>query len=244
MKKTCHCGTDKEVKDINCDEGSICCDCDKLGADRDTVKKGLDGWLTALEVEKTTYDNLDASKAINNWFVEMPAVLKDEDTSGNDHPAEVSPPSLMGQSEKLENGVLPADKQDKPIKRIQFSGGGNTMSMALEKVHEYEFTSLSCWDGCNVESETSIQGPGLVESDLKAFGAGMDLSFKLRDINIHVVHESTHADSQVDETAISFTLGDEDIDDEFVVDLYYDDHYGTVIFKTVGKFTLVPFIFC
>lgn len=54
------------------------------------------------------------------------------------------------------------------------------------------------------------------------------------DFSLHVSHETSYGKSEEDSTSISVSLGDPDIGDEFVVDLYYDKTYGTFIFDTVA----------
>ena len=41
-------------------------------------------------------------------------------------------------------------------------------------------------------------------------------------------------------TSVSFSLGDDDPQDEFIIDLYYDNKYGGVIFNTVGGRSKCP----
>ena len=229
LNETCLCYNITEVKD-----DPECNNCDTILQNLDTAKKGLEGWMTALGVENTTYNNLDPSKAINNWFVQF---------GENEQTADLAPQSLMEKGEKLKNDILPADKEDTPIKRIQFSGGGNMLSMELAKGHEYEFTELGCWEGCNNESEVTFGSPGIDEGGVRVFGVGTELRFRPAEATYHVLHESTISTTNSDETTISFSLGDEDIDDEFVVDLYYDDVYGSIIFKTVSIVGIVDKIF-
>lgn len=49
-----------------------------------------------------------------------------------------------------------------------------------------------------------------------------------------ITHEAFVTDSEAEGTSVSFSLSDPDIDDEFVVDVYYDEYYGTFIFNTVA----------
>ena len=43
--------------------------------------------------------------------------------------------------------------------RIQFSGGGSsTLSMTMNKEKAWNKVELSCWEGCNVESESNVKG--------------------------------------------------------------------------------------
>ncbi len=134
-------------------------------------------------------------------------------------------------------------EREKPIKtahRIQFSGGGNLFSMTMSKEKVWDQVGLSCWDGCFDEHENNIVGPGLDEVTFKVFGAGLETQFLPLEFNIHVLHESTKETSQTESTSIGFVLGDDDPQDEFVVDLFYDDKYGTIIFNTVAGQSKCP----
>lgn len=52
---------------------------------------------------------------------------------------------------------------------------------------------------------------------------------------IYIVdHQAEKTDEENEETQVSFTFGDSDLDDEFVVDIYFDEIYGTFIFNTVA----------
>ena len=145
----------------------------------------------------------------------------------------LAPPSLIDNKEALENELV--DKvADKPVKQIQFSGGSNTFSMTMNKEKVWNVVHLSFWEGCNNEVESNIQGPGLSSSVFTLSGFGVGLEANLLDLNVHVVHQSTKGETDTTDTSIGFVLGDEDPQDEFVVDLFYDDKYGTVIFNTVA----------
>ena len=56
----------------------------------------------------------------------------------------------------------------------------------------------------------------------------------------HVTHESIKETTNSQSTSIGFTLGDNDPGDEFVVDLYYDEKFGTIIFNTIGGRSKCP----
>ena len=60
------------------------------------------------------------------------------------------------------------------------------------------------------------------------------MTFVPAEIAVSVVHESTVGDTEEESTSVSVNLGDPDIGDEFVVDIYFDEIYGTFIFHTVA----------
>jgi len=51
---------------------------------------------------------------------------------------------------------------------------------------------------------------------------------------VEIEHSTTITNSDEESTSVSLSLGDPDIYDEFVVDIYYDNTYGTFIFNTVA----------
>jgi len=154
-----------------------------------------------------------------------------------DQTSGLEPPSLH--KESLGNEFAD-DVGNKPVKRIQFSGGGNLFSMTLDKEKVWDEVGLSSWRGRNYENDIQIKGPGLKSSVFTVFGYGIGLEATLLDLNVNVVHQSTKGETNTAETSIGFVLGDEDPQDEFVVDLFYDDKFGTVIFKTVGGQSKCP----
>ena len=112
--------------------------------------------------------------------------------------------------------------------------------------------------GCNFEIEPEI-ALGDTEFEGKAFGNGVkgqlgagklfmiqiqkatnmvfvkvsDFIFQI-DFSLNISHETSYGITEEDSTSVSVSLGDPDIGDEFVIDLYFDKTYGTFIFDTVG----------
>ena len=107
------------------------------------------------------------------------------------------------------------------------------MGTILIALHSYKYTHICV-------SFVSIHALGLTKSGIKVFGVGLKMSLLPLQLNIHVTHESTKETSDKESTSIGFILGDGDAGDEFVLDLYYDSLYGSIIFQTVGKFTIIP----
>ena len=117
--------------------------------------------------------------------------------------ADLEPPSLP--KESLEN-EFEFDVPNKQVKRIQFSGGGNMFSITMAKEKVLNEVGLSCWEGCNRESNTNIEGPGLVSSQIGVFGINVAAEASLLDLNMHVLHESTKDIAETESTSISLFL--------------------------------------
>jgi len=244
QQENCECtvsDTDKVCKYTEADGTEKTTTCLEIMNEIESVKAGIAGWDTALKVENDTLESntKDASKSINNWFTEYG--VKDMYTGNNmqitDQASGLEPPFLP--KESLGNEFAD-DVANEPVKRIQFSGGGNLFSMTMNKEKVWDEVGLSCWEGCNVESETNIKGPGSLNTENYIFGFGTGLNVDLLDLNIHVLHQSTKRKADTTATSIGFVLGDNDPQDEFVVDLFYDEKYGTVIFKTVAGQSKCP----
>ncbi len=249
QKSDCECTDDnpnKACKYYEADDTQKTTTCDEIDIDIEFLQAGLDGWNTTLKEEKDSFDLLtsDTSKSINNWFNEFGAKdmynlsysvgLNGDQTSG------LAPPSLTNNAEALDNELLDGRDDDGPVKRIQFSGGGNTFSMTMSKEKLWNQVKLACWDGCNFEADNNVKGPGKENLEAVGVGIGVGFNFNLAQIHTHISHKSTVGETGTAKTSISFVLGDSDRTDEFVVDLYYDDKYGTVIFKTVGGQSRCP----
>mmetsp|Transcript_21609 Transcript_21609/g.27877 ORF Transcript_21609/g.27877 Transcript_21609/m.27877 type:complete len:1916 (+) Transcript_21609:457-6204(+) len=246
QKDGCDCtddDLDKVCKYFEADGNEKSTTCLEITNEIESLQAGIDGWIAALKTEE---DNLelstnDPSKSINNWFTEFGSkdMHSDESVLITDHDSSLAPPSLMDDKVALENEIVEKVK-DEPVKRIQFSGGGNTISMTMSKEKVFNEVGLSNWGGANVDSDTSIEGPGLDSLVALSFGQGFELDPNLFNLNVHMTHESTKEETDTEQTSIGFVLGDNDEQDEFVVDLFYDDQYGTVIFKTVAGQSKCP----
>ncbi|GFH43554.1 hypothetical protein CTEN210_00027 [Chaetoceros tenuissimus] len=86
--------------------------------------------------------------------------------------------------------------------------------------------------GCNFEIKSEA-APADLDLSTTIFGVGVEAGF-FGDFQAVITHEATRTDDESEETSVSFELSDPDIDDEFVVDIYYDEFYGTFIFNTVA----------
>jgi len=184
------------------------------------------------------------NNSIVNWFEEVGTQLMtdENDLNINDQSSAIAPQTLLLSAEEIEN--QPEKRNDdtnlEEVKRIQFSGGGSTFSMMLSKEKVWDKVGLSCWDGCNEDYENTIEGPGLDNLKGTVKGVGVVTDIKLLTAKIHVTHESTDESTDTESTSIRFTLGDDEPGDEFVVDLYYDEKFGTIIFDTIAGRSKCP----
>ena len=74
----------------------------------------------------------------------------------------------------------------------------------------------------------------------EVFGAGMRGSVSPLDLTISRSHTSSSGTDTASTTEVSFTLGDNDAGDEFVVDTFYDARYKSIIFDTVAGRSKCP----
>ena len=208
-------------------------------------------WNKALEHDNNLV--LKPENSIINWFEETDALEHDKydeefgklkSDAASLSSSALAPPVLASKSEWASSHLPDKDEdKEKPIetaKRIQFSGGGNIFSMNMQQEKVLNEVGLACWHGCNSDSNSEINPPGLTDLTLKMFGMGPQIAIIPLDLNIHVSHDSTKGGSATESTAMEFVLGDGDKGDEFVVDLYYDDKYGTVLFNTTGGQSKCP----
>lgn len=157
------------------------------------------------------------NQSINNWFSPENEHLQKSEVSPSVQNSGLSPNTLLRNEEILNNEIISLDSgSDEPIKRLQFSGGGNLFSMTLHEQKVLSNVELSCWHGCNNKTDETLKLEPLVAA--KAFGLGSEVDLTLMDLNIHVSHMSTVEESNNEVTSIGFTLGDDDPQDEFVVD--------------------------
>ena len=226
----------------NCTEKEIMCSfggkeemCSKLDQQVSYLNKAIIDWNEYLQPKEDFGDN-----TIVNWFDEVGSkIMKDKnDVDITDHSSALAPPTLLSGAESVEDTEKKTKLEE--IKRIQFSGGGSTFSMTLSKEKIWDKVVLSCWEGCNKEYDNTIEGPGLDHLEVLFMGIGPMTKFNILNLKTHVIHESTKDDTDAESTSIGFTLGDDDPGDEFVVDLYYDEKFGTVIFNSIAGRSKCP----
>ena len=233
----CNCiGKDKNFK---CNNGTDKASCGSLTEQKHFLGNAIKEWEEYLLPKENFKKN-----SIVNWFKEIGSeLLKDKnDLEMNKHSSALALPELL-------SNAIPVEKHPEggndntnleEVKRIQFAGGGSTFSMTLSKDKMRNDVGLSNWNGASHEYETTLEGPGFDDLILKVFGIGGKMNLELLNLNIHVMHESTIENTEEKSTSIGFTLGDDDPGDEFVVDLYYDEKFGTVIFDTVAGRSKCP----
>ena len=139
---------------------------------------------------------------------------------------------------------------------------GTSLVKQLGKVMKFAMSSApmligSYIAGCDYKTESEAE-PAELEYSLSAFGIGVEAGFSggkfwnlinvymsiiaisetyliaRKDFQVVVEHESVKTDKEEESTSVSVTFTDADFDDEFVVDMYYDEVYGTFIFNTVS----------
>ncbi|CAB9518222.1 Cupin superfamily protein [Seminavis robusta] len=157
------------------------------------------------------------------------------------HWAKVTPEALTDRAITVQNapyikpGSQSGKKDLKETNRLQFSGGGGTMEFTMGHAGITEISQLN--PALNNEESTfggtlsfdMSGGPGIM------IGGGFELT--------HVTTRSqvfTETDGEEKETTVSFVLGDEDKDDDFVLDIFVDPKFGTFIFRTVAGTTSAP----
>lgn len=228
------------------------------------LETGISGWEVALAVERNTKNK---AVTINEWFEEVGKNdftnidhLKDEmEEPWNNGSSGLAPNTLKSSKLKKIPGYNPKGEDEKnPINRIQFSGGGNTFSMTMSKEKMSSSSKLVCWDKMNSDYKCKENREDGRENDYKddnkhweyagfneigfaKLGIGVEGRLNLASFDRHWTHETTLEDSDSDDTSISFVLGDADAGDEFVVDLFFDEKYGTVIFNTVAGQSRCPY---
>lgn len=239
MRTDCNCT--KQDPDLMCPFGNNEeASCGALDQQVASLNNATKEW-TEYMLPKDDY----RSNTIVNWFEKVGLeLMKDEnDLKIDDHPAALAPPTLLSGAKEVENMPKKPNEEDTKldeIKRIQFSGGGSTFSMILSKEKMWDDVGLSCWHGCNTENEITVKAPGLDYSKVLGVGVGPKTELSILNLKTHVIHESTKEKTDTESTSIGFTLGDNDPGDEFVVDLYYDEKFGTVIFHSVAGRSKCP----
>jgi hypothetical protein len=117
-------------------------------------------------------------------------------------------------------------------------GGGTKYQMELKKIREDSKTG--CVYGCEVKSTTEIKLPSLEETKFKVFGVGVSLKIVPIQFKVEYTHNWKKSMKNTKETKVSFVLGDENPGDEFVVDVFYDTKYGSVVFDTIAGRSKCP----
>jgi hypothetical protein len=214
----------------------------KMKKEINVLKDGISGWDQALAIEDATLKELNAKKSILHWFDIAPDQSQlHEELKINDHSSSLASPSLIEKAEELENKAI-SEKVGKPKEsyRLQFSGGGNTVEIQMKSEQVSNHLKNSCWNECNVHKETKIGLPSVTDFKALAFENGIGMDIDSGESTINVVHTSTKSTQHTESTTVGFVLGDADPQDEFVIDIYTDETYGSLIFDTVGGQSKCP----
>ena len=85
-------------------------------------------------------------------------------------------------------------------------------------------------------NQTSFSGRNKIQS----FGVGVSLKIVPIQFKVEYTHNWKKSMKNTKETKVSFVLGDENPGDEFVVDVFYDTKYGSVVFDTIAGRSKCP----
>ena len=185
----------------------------------DVLKKGLDGWNYILKQEEILSA---ASMTADHRFSGMTPII---------------PESLQSNAVLLKQSPVTKTNKLNVTNRIQFSGGGNVMSMTLSS--ERDKTTTTNGEKPSVYNHLTIEGP-TIETGVNVAGIGVQAHISPFIFANNYEYINDHSETSHTSTSISFQLGDDDPQDEFVIDLYYDNKYGGVVFDTVGGRSKCP----
>jgi len=199
-----------------------------------TLQNGLDGWNKIFDMENTM--SLNLSSTVKDWGCMSSSSYDDglclttpvipSHLSSNAILLTTVPPSFNASDALLEN-----------INRIQFSGGGNKMSMKLSL--ETAISTTKDKPVSNFFHDLVVEGPTIKFMGNEA-GNGLEGFVMPLKLSYHHEYKNELTDESTISSSISFELGDEDAQDEFIVELYVDNQFGGIIFKTVGGRSKCP----
>ena len=126
--------------------------------------------------------------------------------------------------------------------RIQFSGGGNILSLTFED--EDVDRIMSKWDNGNDRYMYDGDGNDYYENADRKYYAGLmeeaQLNYKYgvflegyQTGGASITHRTSISSEQIKGSSISVEFGDADVGDEFLVDIFLDPMYNTLVFRTV-----------
>jgi len=206
----------------------------KLKADH--LNSALNDWNTILLNEQQKYDS-----AINFDSTSWSNVLKSSSSSLISVSTPLIPQDLQKNAILLDSWKGNTNKVDgqqigdwTSLSRIQFSGGSSMITETLS--HEYTYQTLTT--GNDIEGDFTIHPGALTtETGLPFFDAIIDFD---PTVTWSFLHYDDRTDMNTQHTDISFSLGDPDSNNEFVIDLFIDDKYGGLIFKTTSGRSSCP----
>ena len=91
----------------------------------------------------------------------------------------------------------------------------------------------------NIDSTTHLSAG---EMNIGAFAPATGVDIFIAPFELTVEHSQTHTKTKSDEeeTQVTVVLGDDDVGDEFVVDMYADPRYRSLVFDTVAGRSKCP----
>ncbi|CAB9521505.1 Cupin superfamily protein [Seminavis robusta] len=205
-------------------------------------------WFDKWAAKKDKIFDVDPPPMTGNFFVDFVNMAEYNHLNAmkpaiepGAHWAKLTPETLTERAITVQNapyvkpGSQSGKKDLKETNRLQFSGGGGTMEFTMGHTGITELSQLNPGE----DNEESTFG-GTLSFDMSGgpgimIGGGFELT--------HVTTRSqvfTDTDGEERETTVSFILGDEDKDDDFVLDIFVDPKFGTFIFRTVAGTTSAP----
>ncbi|CAB9525330.1 Cupin superfamily protein [Seminavis robusta] len=211
------------------------------------LEDALTGWEQTMAEynstnEKASKNTLDI--AGREWFTKWASTkdMMEKEPTITDHRSNLAPEVLTDRTEAFDFDYIKqaklasTDKADlKETNRIQFSGGGGTMEFVVDHAGASELMRLDKTQKNGAEADTATLEGEMEISAGASFGVAIGGGF---------TYESSTSGTVTDEsgrqTTVSFLLGDEQANDEFVVDIYVDPTFGTFVFHTVSGRSRAP----
>ncbi|CAK9105214.1 Hypothetical protein SCF082_LOCUS49043 [Durusdinium trenchii] len=222
---------------------------DELTRQIQVTEAAIAGWNVALaEYEETNRKARDGELQevrTLDWFKTVDKDEKEPIPDEHWDAIAVSKP-LAKRSKKLDLPWTPQDEsQDgaednleelSKINRIMFDGGGGLFEFKMHHHKVEEHVSKMGSPLGNADAAQKIHSVG--DITVKSF-AGFVLN-AAGGVQRHTHAEHRRTDTHEGSTSISFALGDRDIGDEFVVDVFLDPKYGTFVFDLNSGQTKCP----
>ena len=204
------------------------------------LEDALKGWTKTMEAYNTTNDAARVgtlTKVAKDWFKIDKGGKEGWEPEITSQWANLAPLTLAKKAKRLDLNYV--DKSANGVdtisdtNRIQFSGGGGTMEVAMTQGSGKEENRLQY----GLSSTDGVSFGGELEASVGAWKQTFEAEFSISYSNSDSRHETNGVGR---ETSVSFVLGDEQEDDDFVFDVYVDERYGTFVFNTVAGRSSCP----
>jgi hypothetical protein len=232
----------QELQDESEKPGKTNAELEDISVKKTTLTDALKGWNDAISDYEITNDEAREKTlkiAPADWFGQY-AAIQDH---GVNEPipkavwSSLAPERLVKRAEALPydyvNRAGLGDKEAlKVTNRIQFSGGGSTMTFSMDHEQIEEAMQLDP-DAAPIDNSLGRAEVG-IESD-NSFLALLGVDIEAHgETHVDTSHSKMRTDTGESQTVISFTLGDGDREDEFVTDVYIDPKHGTFVFPLIS----------